>query len=473
MMKIFGVDMRQKVTLIFTMIVSLYSVANLFLIDDVQSLRILALLIILLIVSLYLWERYHLDQKYELMDKVSKTQSRYAFKIALKEAKHPRIVILDIDEFDKICDYYGEDVADEVLHKVGAILSEFATSVGMRVFNFRMDKFVILDDAEFAELEKYENLIQKIIKFSKRDFLVLSNGKIKLDVGCTAGLCLDEEEPVKKALMALRKAKSDRRDFLCYFEDMDITDAIESRKKSLRLIKNAILKDKIVPYFQPIFDADKKLVKYETLVRIVSDEGEVILPGVFLEDAKNIKLHAKMTKKMFGICFDYLEQRPNLIISLNLSLSNMTDGNVSAFILKELSSRNIAEQIIFEILEDESIKDLSRVKGFIDKVRSFGSKIAIDDFGSGYSNFFNVLKLVPDYIKIDGSIIRHVDRDVNSAIMVEAIVWFAKKLGMKTIAEYVRSEEIFEICKKCGVDEFQGFYLGEPKGYFLDEAREK
>ena len=100
-------------------------------------------------------------------------------------------------------------------------------------------------------------------------------------------------------------------------------------------------------------------------------------------------------------------------------------------------------------------------------MRKIGVKIAIDDFGSGYSNFCNVIKISPDYVKIDGSIVRNVDVDPNALIMVESIVWFAKKLGIKTIAEFIHSKEVFEICKNCGVDEFQGFYLGEPTSFCI------
>jgi EAL domain-containing protein (putative c-di-GMP-specific phosphodiesterase class I) len=97
-----------------------------------------------------------------------------------------------------------------------------------------------------------------------------------------------------------------------------------------------------------------------------------------------------------------------------------------------------------------------------------GVKIAIDDFGTGYSNFSYLLKLRPDYIKIDGSLIKHIDTDDNSIAIVSAILAFSKKLGIKTIAEYVHSKEVYEKCKELGIDEFQGFYLGEPTSSLVD-----
>ena len=96
-------------------------------------------------------------------------------------------------------------------------------------------------------------------------------------------------------------------------------------------------------------------------------------------------------------------------------------------------------------------------------IKSFGCSVAIDDFGSGYSNFAHLLKLNPEYIKIDGSLIKNINTDKNSLIIVRTINSFAHDLGIKTVAEYVHSREVFEVLKSIGIDEFQGFYFGKPQ----------
>ena len=140
----------------------------------------------------------------------------------------------------------------------------------------------------------------------------------------------------------------------------------------------------------------------------------------------------------------------------------MTDGDVSALVINLLNKHKVADRVVFEIVEDEDVENVERVSMFIDKVKNMGAKIAIDDFGSGYSNFSYILKLKPDYVKIDGSIIKDIDINKDSYAIARAIVAFARDLGIKTIAEYVHSKEILNICKEIGVDEFQGFYLGAP-----------
>ena len=153
----------------------------------------------------------------------------------------------------------------------------------------------------------------------------------------------------------------------------------------------------------------------------------------------------------------------SVLLSINLSSRDMIDGDVSSLVLNLLNKHNVAGRVVFEIVEDEELKNLERVSNFIERVKSMGAKIAIDDFGSGYSNFSYIIKIKPDYVKIDGSIIKDIDINKDSHSIASAIVAFAKDLGIKTIAEYVHSKEIFEICKEIGVDEFQGFYFGAPE----------
>ncbi len=146
----------------------------------------------------------------------------------------------------------------------------------------------------------------------------------------------------------------------------------------------------------------------------------------------------------------------------------MMDGDVNNFIFDKIKEYGVAKQVVFEILEDESIENQIRVENFIEKAKRRGVKIAIDDFGTGYSNFSYMMKIKPDYLKIDGSIIKNIDKDKNSKAILKAIVSFAKTLQVKTIAEFVHSKEVYDICYSLGVDEFQGFYLAEPREKMLN-----
>ena len=127
-----------------------------------------------------------------------------------------------------------------------------------------------------------------------------------------------------------------------------------------------------------------------------------------------------------------------------------------------LNTYKFNELLTVELLETEDFTNYELVHDFCMRVRSYGIKVALDDFGSGYSNFSHILQLPVDYIKIDASLISNIDRDRNSRIMVETIVELAQKLNVLTIAEFVSSGEILAVVKEIGVDYAQGFFLGKP-----------
>ena len=120
-------------------------------------------------------------------------------------------------------------------------------------------------------------------------------------------------------------------------------------------------------------------------------------------------------------------------------------------------------RITFEILETEEIENYNLLYKFISKIKELGCKFAIDDFGTGYSNLEHLMKLKVDYLKIDGSIIKRMPEDKGARILTEAVVSFSKELKIKTIAEFVSDQNIYEMVKLLGVDYSQGYYLGKPE----------
>ena len=157
-----------------------------------------------------------------------------------------------------------------------------------------------------------------------------------------------------------------------------------------------------------------------------------------------------------------------------LYLSTLVHEFIGIYVRKLSYLDNVLEKLkfedrnrlVFEILESESLSDYDFLEEFVLKYKKLGVKIAIDDFGSGYSNFIRIIRLKPDYLKIDGSLIKNIDKDNNSYEIVKSIIAFSKTLNIRTIAEYVHSEEIFNLLLELDVDEFQGYYFGKPDEIF-------
>jgi len=232
--------------------------------------------------------------------------------------------------------------------------------------------------------------------------------------------------------------------------------------QTFNMLRRAINTYNITSYFQPIVNnKTKKIEKYESLVRLIDEEGNIVSPHFFLDTAKEGKYYNEITSIVLRNSFRALFYT-DVEISINLSTQDMTEeSTIKEFF--ELLERYKTEthRITVEIIEDSDIGDLSIAKDFIHYIKLKGVKIAIDDFGKGFSNFSRVLTYEPDYIKIDGSLIRDIESNIASKNMVETIVYFARKQGIKTIAEYVENENIYKILCEIGVDYSQGYYFGK------------
>jgi EAL domain-containing protein (putative c-di-GMP-specific phosphodiesterase class I) len=261
--------------------------------------------------------------------------------------------------------------------------------------------------------------------------------------------------------MTLKLAKKAGRDFMIFEKDLMLAQQYEKNIRIANTIRDAIAKDKIIPYFQPIFDTyTLKVEKYEALVRLVK-EDTVLTPYHFLDISQKIKLYPQITEIMIEKTFSMFELNEE-DFSINLAFSDITNHKTYDMIFEKIVEHNIAKQLTIEILENQMIEDDRIMFDFINRVYSLGAKIAIDDFGSGFANFEYMTKIRSDYMKIDGSLIKNIDTDKNARLVVETIVVFAKKLGKKTIAEFVHSKEVYNVVKEIGIDYVQGFYFAEP-----------
>ena len=271
--------------------------------------------------------------------------------------------------------------------------------------------------------------------------------------------------------------KEEKYEFLCSVDkiidiNLDILTIAYREEEQSKLVdnivflKNVVDSSNIEPYFQAIYDAKTmKINKYESLMRLIDPKSkEVFSVFPFLQTAKKIKSYEKMMTIMLSKTFKTFCHL-DIEFSINLCYEDISNESFRNFIYEKISSCSKPKNIIFEILESDFIEDFNIVKDFATHVRTFGCKIAIDDFGSGYSSMENILKLKPEIIKIDGSLIKNIDISQESKTIVKNIVNMAKELNAKTVAEYVHSKEVFDIVKSLDIDYLQGFYLAEPKAF--------
>jgi EAL domain-containing protein (putative c-di-GMP-specific phosphodiesterase class I) len=153
---------------------------------------------------------------------------------------------------------------------------------------------------------------------------------------------------------------------------------------------------------------------------------------------------------------------PQYTFSLNISALDIEDYGIQQNLFDTLVQENLTQQIVLEVLESEEFRDATSLSRFVQKAQQLGIALSIDDFGSGYANFANLIEVHYDYIKIDGSLIKNILENTKYELMVTQIVEFAKNVHSKTVAEFVENEAVAKKLEELGVDMLQGYIIGKP-----------
>lgn len=375
-----------------------------------------------------------------------------------KNSKFSHLALINIDAFKDINDLYGYEVGDELLVEISKQVREYCKDENY-VYKFPNDEFAIFTTAEISEEEFYKTIKNLIDQISEAKFEI-NNQSIFISFSC--GIASNKTPLLIKANSALQIAKKHSKNIVIYQSSFDTKEQITKNIDTLLLLKDAILHNQITPYYQPIYNTrTKRIEKYESLARIVTDEGRVIAPYAFLDISVKSKLYPEITKAMIRKSFEFFKDK-NFEFSINISIADIQNPETVKFITNRLKEFDEPQKIVFEILEGDKIENYEEIKSFIKDVKKLGCKIAIDDFGSGYSNFSHILELNVDFLKIDSSLVKFVTTDENSRVVVKTIINFASNLGLKTIAEYVEDKDSLELLEKMGVDFVQGYYIGKP-----------
>ncbi|MEA1915276.1 MAG: EAL domain-containing protein [Campylobacterota bacterium] len=383
----------------------------------------------------------------------------------IEESKTPFVALLKIDDYENLSVFYG--------HKISLMIQEeFAKHIlTLLPQTSILDKVYILENGEFALAKDLYNQnididqIIKELKLLQHEVLQskLSFENFEYDASFILSIAYGEE-CLENAQFGLKSLSESKQNFtvangLAHKEHVQA----ELNMKTLQMVKKALEEYKIISYFQPIVNnTTKEVEKYESLVRLINEENEVISPYFFLDIAKKGKYYSQITAIVLQNSFDALSQT-----SKDITI------NISALDIEKTSTRNIffqllekykkdAPRLVLELLEDESAKDFKVIKSFIHEVKQYGIKIAIDDFGAGYSNFERLLDYQPDILKIDGCLIKNIENDTFSLSVVKTIVSFAKEQNILTVAEFVENENIFKILSELGIDYSQGYFFGKP-----------
>ncbi len=395
-------------------------------------------------------------EKNLMQDFLTKEGNRLKLFNDIKKLEKPSLALIDIIRFSEINDFYGDKVGDIVLKTVAKTIKELIKK-NYTMYRIYSDEFGILADNEGKE--EFINNVKYICDYLSSNPIMIRNKEIYIQMSYS--ISFEDKKSLSKTADLIKKYSKTNKDIIIYDKNLQLEKIYEKNITWIIKLKKAIDEDRIVPYYQSIFNIKtNKVEKYEALVRLI-DDGKAISPYYFLDIAKRSGQYLELTQKMIKKSFEYFEDK-EYEFSINLTIEDIKSKTISLFIMEMLKKYDIASRVVFEIVESEGIEDFKEINNFIDKVKELGCKIAIDDFGSGYSNFEYLIKLNADYIKIDGSLIKDILIKKSNEEIVITIIDFAKRQGFKTIAEFVSTKEIFEKVKDLGIDYAQGYYIDEP-----------
>lgn len=376
------------------------------------------------------------------------------------EKKFNKLAIFDISGFGNINHYYGYEVGEKILKIISLRLQgKFQDS---KIYYLGADIFAVTSTKEVIK-DRFIQSIKSIIWYFGYSPIEVDGHKVYIPL--KVGVAINYTELLVSAEFALKQSKNFKHNLVIY--DSEEHHICQPNSQSIEQdlywegeIIQAVKKDRFEIFAQSINSVNSK--KYEVLVRMRNSKNEIVSPYFFINRAKKINFYAEITKKVIQKSFEFFEDK-KVEFSINLSIGDVLDKEVVDFLIQKIYEYQISEYLTIEITESEGIENIEELVSFIKIIKNFGVKIAIDDFGTGYSNFSYLVKLQADFIKLDGSIIQEINKSKTAKAVVEAIVFFASKVGIKTVAEFVSTKEIYETCKEINIDYFQGYLFDEPK----------
>lgn len=402
----------------------------------------------------------------------------YALDSARNEDEHHVLCYLDLDQFklvnDTCCHTAGDNMLKGMARRLQGCLrdSDVLGRLGGDEFGVLL-KSCSLDDARVIADSMLSAIQESEFESCGRGFEITASVGISIIDAASASIT----EVMKAADLACFVAKDLGGNRVHIFQGSDSKLARRHNEmKWVSRLKDAIDSDRLVLYYQeimPVMPGGGDVRHLELLVRMVDENGDLVMPGEFLSAAETYNVIGEIDRWVIEHGFRWYSQcDERLIMSINLSGKSITDDDMLGYIKQKFTEYAVPPgDVCFEITETAAIADLEHAAGFIQELRDLGCLFALDDFGCGLSSFAYLRNLPVNYLKIDGTFVRNIDADPVNFAMVNAIKQLGNILQISTIAEFVEHDRIREKLVEIGVDYVQGHGIALPQP--LQEATAK
>ena len=403
-------------------------------------------------------------EKKLLLDENEALPNEVALNTDIAAKGYDRICMIDITDNSGMKSVFSKQLIDLTYKNYISTCERFCQEKKFRMYLINGWHIAIGTPSYKTSLSDFEEemrILQKNLFESSREFIAIVPLFCLID-GCTLE---NMESAYSKARIEMMHKNIQ---FFVTSPTLDQLDEESIRRNyhMVNVVNYAIAHDKIIPYFQGIYDnKEKQINHYESLMRLEDENGKVYYPTEFLDVARSFgHLYDSLSKKMITRVFDIFKDSEKTSVSINLGIRDIKNPELTEYIFDFMASVKHPENFVFEILENEDIDEYDVMVAFVDRIHALGGKIYIDDFGSGYSNLQHLMSVHSDYIKIDGSIVRHCCESEESERLI-AIIAGWKNFSTRNIAivaEYVENQGIQEKMTRFGIDYSQGFLFSKP-----------
>ena len=419
----------------------------------------------------------------ETYDALTRMLKRKSFDAEVKQlidnahkhnAKHV-LAYFSIDQFQVINDTIGYTSTDNLISSMSDIIKSYTNKSIDIVGRVSANDFaVVFSDRKLSDAMKaIRGVLQSVSEFEfmsrgEQYSITMSAGFMVVDVNTTSSA-----RAISEANIACNLAsKLGGNNVFAYRAENAEIQKLEGNLEWVLILKKALQENRFRMHAQAIHplkleEYKKPFHHYECLIRLSDEKGKAISPAEFIAAAEYYSMMPRLDrwviKNVFMHIKDIPEQNPLPVFAINLSGQSLNDPQFLSFVKEEIISSGVHPQMLcFEITEQVAVEDLNAINNFISSLKSLGCKFSLDDFGTGVSSFGYLRSLNVDYLKIDGSFVKHIANDEVARTMVQSINQVGHTMNLKIIAEYVENDQIVEILREMGVDYGQGYEIAKP-----------
>lgn len=377
-----------------------------------------------------------------------------------------KLCMLSVRNSNELMAYAGYKAYDTMLKNTLKKIQKFFAELPMQYYYSEHGDYLIAANDDISSIQ-FEAKMQELYRFLTSieynrmlplfEFSVVLNQKHLL-----------RSAKVVQSVMHSRKGLR----YLVYSIDMGMDETCIQDVRMVQIINEAISKNRVIPYYQGIYDNQKNNIEmYESLMRLTDASGNIYYPGSFLDISKKYGLYSSLSRQMIRNVMRNFKDR-DVYVTINLSMQDLIESRTKEMIYEEMHRAKNPDKFIFEVVETEDISDYDILTSFAERIHEFGGKLALDDFGSGFSNLMHIIRMDFDFLKVDGSIVKKICDDESCRKLLEVIALWCRMQGKKVIAEFVENKQIFDLLCDYGVDFSQGYYFSRPEKLFSNYESE-